>query len=95
MFNDALFHLLQPVVIAIQDFLCMGKIEIILAVFVPWQIDNRLHILRLDREIRRLRMQALQLAHLLLKRFSYSQRPFFLGSFLSQFPYFQIIDISS
>ena len=49
MFNDALFHLLQPVVIAIQDFLCMGKIEIILAVFVPWQIDNRLHILRLDR----------------------------------------------
>ena len=74
MFNDALFHLLQPVVIAIQDFLC---------------------ILRLDREIRRLRMQALQLAHLLLKRFSYSRRPFFLGSFLSQFPYFQIIDISS
>ena len=25
MFNDALFHLLQPVVIAIQDFLCMGR----------------------------------------------------------------------
>lgn len=25
----------------------------------------------------------------------YSRRPFFLGSFLSQFPYFQLIDISS
>ena len=94
MFDDALFHLLQPVVITIQDFLGMGKIEIILAVFVPRQIDDRLYILRLDGKIRRLRMQTFQLAHFLFKRFGYRRRPFFLGSLFAQFLYLQLVDIA-
>ena len=71
MLDDTLLHLLQAVMVAVEHLLRMIQVEVILTVFVPWQIDNGLHILRLHGIIGRLGMNPLKTFHLLLENRRY------------------------
>src|SRR5438876_9994813 len=51
-FDQALFHLFQIVMIAIENFLRLVEIKIVLAQFVPGQISDDLDVTDDDRELR-------------------------------------------
>ena len=95
MFNDTFLHLLQAVVVAVEHLLSMREVEVVFAVFVPRQTDDGLHILHLHGVVRRLLIEPLQLAHLLLEHFSHVCRPFLLLRLLTKIFYLYVVDITS
>ena len=55
--------------ISVKHFFCMLQIKIIFTVLVPWQINDGLNVLCLNRKIRTLRMKPFKLTKFLFKNF--------------------------
>ena len=66
--DDALLHLIQPIVVAVESTLGVLHIEIILSIFVPRQAEESLQVVELHVVVGRLGIGALQLDNLLLKQ---------------------------
>ena len=60
MLHDAVFHLVQAIVVGIKDALGAFQVEVILGIFLPRQVNEVLQIVQLDAVFRSLRMRALQ-----------------------------------
>src|SRR6059058_5634574 len=68
-FDQPLFHLLQVVMIAIENFLRLVEIKIVLAQFVPGQISDDLDVTDDDREFRTCRRNKIESFQFPLDRF--------------------------
>ena len=71
--------------VAVEDFLCVFQIEIVLGVLVPRQIYENVHIVHLHREFGRHWVQLLELFYLSLIHFGDFLAPFFLLSLFAEF----------
>ena len=78
--QDALLHLLHAVVVLVEDLLRTLQVEVVLGVFVPGQTDERLQIGELHVELRRLRVQVVQLLAFLVEHLTGLTVPFLPGS---------------
>ena len=78
MFQDALLHLLHAVVVLVQDALGTLQVEVILGIFVPGQVHQRLQVVQLHVEVGTLRVQVVEFVGFLIEHLSDLHRPFFL-----------------
>ena len=75
--DDTVLHLVQAVVVLVQDLLGMLQVQVVLRIFTPRQVQHELDIVVLDAVVRRGRVVFLQTRHLLVE-----DGPDFLGPFL-------------
>ena len=84
MLHDAIFHLVQTIVVGIEDALGAFQVEVILGILLPRQVNEVLQIIQLDAVFRRLRMGSLQLLQFPIEDLSHFLRPFLLRRLLRQ-----------
>ena len=73
--DDALLHLLDAVVVAVEGVLGMGHVEVVVGKLVPRQPEQRLQVVELHVVVGRLGVGALQLHHLLLEQLGHVVAP--------------------
>ena len=84
-FDNALLHFIQTVVIAIQHLFRVLHVVVILRINTPRQLQHRVQIVQLGRVVRRKNMHMLETFNSLLELLTYGLRPQFLLRPLTQF----------
>ena len=95
MLDDALFHLVETVVVLVELFLHVVQVEVVLRVLVPRQLEQRVEVGILHREVGRLRVQPLELAHLFLENLGRLGIPFLLFGPFAQLLYVLVLHVAA
>ena len=83
-FDDALFDFLHAVMIAIKYLTGMLNAEVVLAVFLPWEVEQELDIVEFNGVVGSLRRGAAKFGKTVVKGLLHFGSPVFLGSAFTQ-----------
>lgn len=78
MLENTVFYLVEPKVILIEYGFCPLKVEIIFCVFVPWQFQQGLNVIKLYRIFASCRIKPVKLLYFFFESRFYRIAPFFL-----------------
>ena len=85
MLHYSVLDFLKSEMVFVEHLLCVLEVEIVLCIFIPWQLDESLKIVVLNAVICLLRVHALQFLELLIKYICHFLAPFLLRCLLCQF----------